>query len=229
MRTVRWSAGVAALLVTASVFAVSSTAVSAPTTFYPTRGCRWDKIPTVAIAGAEGDPRTPRVHDAVAFWNRLLEEIGTPFRIGPVSVTQQTVSNDYLIRTSESVVGAGGLPDFPEEIGRIDGDLIVALSTADLISFSTCPWPGRRVVVGIRYHRLPPFTLPNVPRNVIAHELGHAIGLGHNNDPAMLMCGRPAPCRPAEFASPVERYFPVADEEKALLLRLYPRNWQPSR
>jgi predicted Zn-dependent protease len=31
-------------------------------------------------------------------------------------------------------------------------------------------------------------SLPNVPRNVIAHELGHAIGLPHNSDPALLMC-----------------------------------------
>lgn len=46
-----------------------------------------------------------------------------------------------------------------------------------------------------------PLTLANVARNVIAHELGHAIGLGHNNDAAKLMCGRPAPCRPDVFRS----------------------------
>jgi predicted Zn-dependent protease len=38
--------------------------------------------------------------------------------------------------------------------------------------------------------RLYPLTLPNVARNVIAHELGHAIGLSHNDDPNYLMCGR---------------------------------------
>jgi hypothetical protein len=54
------------------------------------------------------------------------------------------------------------------------------------------------------------------------HDLGHAIGLGHNSDPAMLMCGRPADCRPAAFRSDVPRIFPLTNREKAQLLRMYP-------
>jgi hypothetical protein len=57
---------------------------------------------------------------------------------------------------------------------------------------------------------------------VIAHELGHAIGLAHNSDPTMLMCGRPAPCRPMAFQSATEHYFSLTSDEKALLLQLYP-------
>jgi len=45
----------------------------------------------------------------------------------------------------------------------------------------------------------------------------------------MLMCGRPALCRPTEFQSVADHYFPLADDEKALLLRFYPAGWQPSR
>jgi hypothetical protein len=58
--------------------------------------------------------------------------------------------------------------------------------------------------------------------NVIAHDLGHAIRLGHNDDPSNLMCGTPAPCRPDAFRSDVERYFPLMEEEKQSLLKLYP-------
>jgi hypothetical protein len=81
--------------------------------------------------------------------------------------------------------------------------------------------------VGIRGTSFPPMNLPNVPLNVIAHELGHAIGLGHNSDPTTLMCGRPAPCRPNLFRSDRPRMFPLTDDEKRQLLTMYPPQWKP--
>ena len=111
---------------------------------------------------------------------------------------------------------------------KISGDLIVALSNGDFVSF-TGPFlrDGRRLV-GIKGYQFYPFTLPNVARNVIAHELGHAIGLGHDNDPAYLMCGRPASCRPDAFRSGNQKYFPLLQEEKEVLLKLYPPTWKPA-
>jgi hypothetical protein len=52
------------------------------------------------------------------------------------------------------------------------------------------------------------------------------MGLGHNADPALLMCGRPAPCRPDAFQSTTEHFFPLSAAEKARLLVLYPLNWK---
>jgi hypothetical protein len=76
---------------------------------------------------------------------------------------------------------------------------------------------------------LAPLTLPNVARNVIAQLLGYAIGLSPNADPTTLMCGRPARCPPALFASDRPKYFPLTEAEKVDLRRMYPPSWQASR
>jgi len=101
----------------------------------------------------------------------------------------------------------------------------VVLSDGDFISFAARSPADGKVLVGIRSDSLLPLTLPNVARNVIAHELEHAIGLGHNDDPTTLMCGRPAPCRPSVFQSQEARFFPLTEDEKAQLLKMYPTHW----
>jgi hypothetical protein len=104
----------------------------------------------------------------------------------------------------------------------------VVLSEGDFISFAACLPAGEKVLVGIKSYCRYPLTLPNVTRNLIAHELGQAIGLGHNADPTVLMCGRPAPCRPDAFQSDTARFFPPTDQEKVRLMQMYPTTW-PNR
>jgi hypothetical protein len=186
-------------------------------------GFAWDRVPRITALGAADDPRLALVRDAVAFWNQTLGGLGSGFRLGAVARQEGSLPDDLIMALHDSTAN-GMHPPFPEQSSSIPGDIVVALSDADFISFSW-HWRIGRGLVAIKGIRFYPMTLPNVARNVIAHELGHAIGLAHNSDPTMLMCGRPAPCRPMAFQSETEHYFPLTGDEKTLLLQLYPADW----
>jgi hypothetical protein len=187
----------------------------------------WNFAPSVTIVAAEDDPRIPLVGDAVAFWNNIFTELGIPFRLGTVMAVVGAIPSEDLTMLSKRA----GWPTLrlPESIRRTDSDIVVALSDGEFISFSARLMIGDKAVIGIKNYRSYPLTLPNVARNVIAHELGHVIGLSHNADPTTLMCGRPASCRPDLFASDKRRYFPLTDAEKDQLQRMYLKNRRQPR
>jgi hypothetical protein len=185
----------------------------------------WNLVPTVTVVSATGDPRLPLVSDAVAFWNDTFAQIGTPFRLGVLTQVVGAIPVEDLKMLSPF----DDTNPLPESLKRIPGNIVVALSEGQFISFTTRRAALNRAVVAIKDYRSFPLTLPNVARNVIAHALGRAIGLSNNGDPTTLMCGRPAPCRPDRYASDHPNYFPLTEAEKADLLRIYPTSWRASR
>jgi Matrixin len=182
-----------------------------------------EKVPAITIVAREDDSRLPAARAAVEYWNRTFASLPTPFRLGTITRVDGTVPDEILRDLSESTVGGLRTRHRPQSFASFAGDLIIVLSDAEFVSFTSRI--GDRMLVAIKNGANPPLNLPNVLPNVIAHEIGHALGLQHNADPATLMCGRPASCRPAAFISDEPRMFPLTSADIARLRELYPANW----
>ena len=114
--------------------------------------------------------------------------------------------------------GGPGEPDAPAEITDLGVEAVVLLSRQDLMSFA---WPVPRRpghFVAIEEDRTAMAVNPNIARNIIAHEIGHTLGLRHNRDPTTLMCG---PCRTHELAVDRPEYMRLTERDRQRLIERY--------
>lgn len=178
----------------------------------------------VVILGDTGDARVAPAREALAHWNRELARLHRTVRLDS-GVVRASVVSDSLLRAASGEVSFGRGPaifQLRDRLVPVAADIVIALSGTDLISFGITWRAGSQGIVGVRRADMPPLSLGNTVRNVVAHELGHVLGLEHNRDSTTLMCGRPAPCRPALFASDSVRFFPLTPVDERWIRHRWP-------
>ena len=187
-----------------------------------------DRSVLVLVPSSEDDRLEP-VRDAISFWNARLAEIGAATllaapRVVVASPVARTLENYARSVAQRGVRLPGGEaePDAPRELTGLDVDVVVLLSLQDILSYT---WPLPRIdpprhLVVIRLARGLDRGDAMVSRHVVAHELGHALGLLHNDHPHTLMCG---PCQPLIAEADETGFLPLTDAERARLIALHGR------
>ena len=191
--------------------------------------------PVVIVAPDAADVRVTQTREAIAFWNRTLEDLGLDLRLrmSDVVVSESRLLENYARQVSQRggrlPRGSAG-PQPPAELRELDADTVVLLSRQPLMPFA---WPLDRwsnaggsttgsglprYFVAIRAVQPKRSGDDKVLRNVIAHELGHTLGLTHHRATATLMCG---PCSSLAAEDNPQEWLPLTAADRERLRALH--------
>lgn len=181
----------------------------------------------LVLAPSAADDRVAPSREAIAFWNGRLTELGVATRLSEPrlvigSAVERALENyaRQVAQRATRLPAGDAEPPPPAALVDLDADVVLLLSRQDILSFT---WPLPRVspprhLVVIRQVRGPYRTDPMVTKHVVAHELGHVLGLDHNAEPHTLMCG---PCQPLTAEPDATGFLPLTAGDRARLVELH--------
>jgi hypothetical protein len=179
----------------------------------------------VIVTPSKSDGRLAATREAIGFWKRTFAElkldqpmVETELLVAPPITPALEAYTRDIWRLAGKTVSPLQHPPPPPRLTELDAEVVVFFSVQRIYSFA---WPfadNTRYFVGIQSNTLTPMTLSNVPRNVIAHELGHVLGLRHNGYTKTLMCG---PCETKVYVSEQPTFFPLTATDLDRLRKIH--------
>lgn len=76
----------------------------------------WLKTPTIVTLAPEGDPRIALVEEAIAYWNRILEEVGSPFRLPAPTRADAPIPEAALQEVSNAIISGQRPTPIPQAL-----------------------------------------------------------------------------------------------------------------
>lgn len=179
----------------------------------------------IVVSPTDNDPRLVSLREGISFWNRVLGELEVDLRLVESDLLIASEHEQALENYTRKIwqqAGRQRAGDFrlsePEVLRVVGGETVVFFSAQPTMAFA---WPLRQspnYFIAIPRESKSASAQGGTTRNVIAHELGHMLGLVHRDDPLVLMC---SPCRTEEAITDDYGFLELTDGDRQRLRELH--------